>query len=412
MVVGAGTYSVDITDVNGCIATNSITIIEPEELMVIGSFTPATCNQGASATVTYYGGTDPVSYIWSNGETTSSASGFTEGDHWVLVTDSCGDTSMYEFTVIEYLLETSVYHTNTPDNYAEVEVINSTVGPPFTYHWYDENMDQIVGETNLIIEDLCEAWYFVTTTDANNCEVLDSVYAELYFPLGGIVDISTTTVYEDSDLWGAGPYTYLWDNGDVSAHGNICPGFHRVWVTDINGCEVVEDVIVEDFILTLDPSDFVVECDITNLDVELRVNVTGGTGDYTYLWNTGETENPININLNPGIFSVQITDENMCSIDTVFRIAAFTEDCVPNVFTPNGDDVNDVWLLEDAFFYSDSEVRVYNRYGKLVFKSFGYALPWDGKNESGNDVKDGSYFYVIDLGDEYDKIKGTVSIIR
>ena len=102
----------------------------------------------------------------------------------------------------------------------------------------------------------------------------------------------------------------------------------------------------------------------------------------------------------------------MCIIDTVFRIAAFTEDCVPNVFTPNGDEVNDVWLLEDAFFYYDSEVRVYNRYGKLVFKSFGYESPWDGKNESGNDVKDGTYFYVIDLGDEYDKLKGTVSVIR
>ena len=412
LVVGAGTYTVDITDVNACSATNSITIIEPEELFVIGSFVPATCNQGASASVTHYGGTDPVSFIWSNGEVTSSASGFTEGDHWVLVTDSCGDTSMYEFTVIDYILETSIYHTNNPQNFAEVEVVNSTVGPPFNYQWYDENMDQIAGETNPLIEDLCEAWYFVTTTDVNNCEVLDSVYAELYFPLGGIVDISTTTVYEDSDLWGSGPYTYLWDNGDVSAHGNICPGFHRVWVTDVNGCEVVEDVIVEDFILTLDPSDFIVECEITNLDVELRVDVTGGTGDYTYLWSSGETENPINLNLNPGIYSVQITDENMCIIDTAFRIAAFTEDCVPNVFTPNGDEVNDVWLLEDAFFYSDSEVRVYNRYGKLVFKSIGYDSPWDGKNETGNDVMDGSYFYIIDLGDEYEKIKGTVSIIR
>lgn len=412
VVVGAGTYNVDIIDVNACSASNSITIIEPEELFAIGSFVPATCNQPASASVIHYGGTDPVSFIWSNGETTSSASGFTEGDHWVLVTDSCGDTTMYEFTVIDYILETSVYHTNNPENYAEVEVVNSTLGPPFTYQWYDENMDLIAGETNPIIEDLCEAWYFVTTTDANNCEVLDSVYAELYFPLGGIVDISTTTVYEDSYLWGAGPYTYLWDNGDVTAHGNICPGFHRVWVTDVNGCEVVEDVIVEDFILTLDPSDFIVECEITNLDVELRVDVTGGTGDYNYLWSSGKTENPINLNLNPGIYSVQITDENMCIIDTAFRIAAFTENCVPNVFTPNGDEVNDIWLLEDAFFYSDSEVRVYNRYGKLVFKSIGYDSPWDGKNEKGNDVKDGSYFYVIDLGDKYDKIKGTVSIIR
>ena len=319
---------------------------------------------------------------------------------------------MYEFTVIEYILETSIYHTNNPDNYAEVEVVNSTSGSPYTYQWFDENMNQIVGETNPIIENLCQAWYFVTTTDANNCESLDSIYAEFYLPLGGIVDISTTTVYDDDDLWGAEPYTYLWDNGDITAHGNICPGSHRVWVTDVNGCELSENIIVEEFILNLDPPEAIIECEITNLNIELRVDVSGGVGNYSYLWNSGQTENPIDINLNPGIYSVKITDENMCSIDTSFRIAAFTADCVPNVFSPNGDDVNDVWLLEDAFLYSDTEVRVYNRYGKLLFKSIGYDSPWDGKNTSGNDVNDGAYFYVIDLGDEYDKIKGTISIIR
>ena len=61
------------------------------------------------------------SFIYmGNGETTSSASGFTEGDHWVLVTDSCGDTTMYEFNVVDYILETSVYHTNNPENYAKL----------------------------------------------------------------------------------------------------------------------------------------------------------------------------------------------------------------------------------------------------------------------------------------------------
>ena len=62
----------------------------------------------------------------------------------------------------------------------EVEVVNSTSGPPYTYQWFDENMNQIVGETNPIIENLCQAWYFVTTTDANNCESLDSVYGILF----------------------------------------------------------------------------------------------------------------------------------------------------------------------------------------------------------------------------------------
>ena len=410
VVVSAGNYSIDVTDINGCFATNSILITEPDSLSVSGSVIPATCNLGASASVTYSGGTEPITFIWSNGETTSSASGFTNGDHWVLVTDSCGDTSMYEFTVIVPILETSIYHTNNPDNYAELEVINGE--GPYSYQWYDDNMNEILGETSSIIEDLCEAWYFVSTTDANNCEVLDSVYAELYFPLGNIVDLSTTTVHNDNDLWGAEPYTYLWDNGDITAHGNICPGLHRVWVTDVNGCEVVEDVVVEDIILNLIPSDIIIECDITNLDVELEINASGGTGEYSYLWSSGETSNPINVSLNPGLYSVEIIDENLCMIDTAFRIAAFTSDCVPNVFTPNGDDVNDVWLLEDAFFYSDSEVKVYNRYGKLVFKSVGYETPWDGKNQTGNYVEDGAYFYVIDLGDEFDKIKGSVSIIR
>ena len=92
--------------------------------------------------------------------------------------------------------------------------------------------------------------------------------------------------------------------------------------------------------------------------------------DYTYLWSNGQTENPINLSLNPGIYSVEVTDENFCNEDTVFHIAVMSSDCIPNVFSPNNDGSNDVWNLEDAFFYLDSEVRVYNRYGKLVFKLF------------------------------------------
>ena len=130
------------------------------------------------------------------------------------------------------------------------------------------------------------------------------------------------------------------------------------------------------------------------------------------LWSSGETVNPINMSLYPGIYSVEVTDENLCKKDTVFRLASMTEECIPNVFSPNNDGINDTWNLEDAFLYLDTEVKVYGRYGQLIFKSLGYETPWDGTNQNGNPVEGGVYFYVIDLGDNIEKIKGTVSIIR
>jgi len=62
--------------------------------------------------------------------------------------------------------------------------------------------------------------------------------------------------------------------------------------------------------------------------------------------------------------------------------------------------------------YSDSEIRVYGRYGRLIFKSIGYSTAWDGKNENGNDVTEGAYFYHIKIGSGFDPIKGSVTIIR
>ena len=145
--------------------------------------------------------------------------------------------------------------------------------------------------------------------------------------------------------------------------------------------------------------------------MELEVTANGGTGDYTYLWSNGQTEDKISVSINPGVYSVTVTDENLCAEDAVFHVAVMSSDCIPNVFSPNDDGSNDVWNLEDAFFYADSKVKVFNRYGKLVFKSEDNTL-WDGKNRSGNDVEDGAYFYVIDLGNDLKKIKGTVTIIR
>tara|TARA_Y100000385_G_scaffold112047_1_gene116236 strand:- start:2034 stop:5165 length:3132 start_codon:yes stop_codon:yes gene_type:complete len=421
IVVTAGNYTLIVTDDNGCIDSNSVLLTEPVLLEIIDfSFTPATCNVGATASVAVSGGTKPYSYIWSNGDTTTSVYDLSLGTQWVIVTDSCGDTTTYYFEVEAYILETIVSYFNedngNPQTLAVVEVdsINSGTSP-FFYQWYDEDMGSILGETDNSIDTLCEGWYYCITTDDNNCK--DTVGVEVVFNLpNDLVDISTTTVYEDVLLWGSEGYTYFWSTGTSDAQANICPGDENVWVevTDKNGCFRRQNDIeldIEDISLTLSPDFDTVKCDITNLEVELEVTVEGGTGDYTYLWSNGKTENKISVDINPGAYSVTVTDENLCNEDAVFHVAVISSDCIPNVFSPNDDGSNDVWNLEDAFFYADSKVKVFNRYGKLVFKSEDNTF-WDGKTRSGDDAEDGAYFYVIDLGNDLKKIKGTVTIIR
>ena len=266
--------------------------------------------------------------------------------------------------------------------------------------------------TDSITSNLCEGTYFLTTNDnTTNCSVNDTLIAAFYLP-NGIVDVTTTTVLSDADLWGNPPYSYFWDNAEISAHANICSGSHWVEVTDDDGCVVRADFDIDPLLIALDPAEFIIECDLENLDVDIIADAIGGTAPYTYAWSNGSTENSINLSLSPGNYSVTIIDNNACIEDTSFVIATMSADCVPNVFTPNGDNINDTWNLENTFLYSDSEIRVYGRYGRLLFKSVGYSTPWDGKNENGNDVNEGAYFYHIKIGHDFDAIKGSVTIIR
>jgi gliding motility-associated-like protein len=84
----------------------------------------------------------------------------------------------------------------------------------------------------------------------------------------------------------------------------------------------------------------------------------------------------------------------------------------PNMITPNGDGVNDLWVLDNiGFIYPSCVVRIFNRWGNLVFESTGYKEAWDGTN-NGEKLPMGSYYYVIEYNDPQGTVvKGTVSII-
>lgn len=112
-------------------------------------------------------------------------------------------------------------------------------------------------------------------------------------------------------------------------------------------------------------------------------------------------------------YTLQVTSNVGCgsSTDEVF-VKVFDKILVPNVFSPNGDGINDTWVIEPLELFDESVTQVYNRYGQIVYTSNGYAKAWDGM-QNGKPLPAGNYYYVIDLRIPNEpKLTGGVLIVR
>ena len=89
-------------------------------------------------------------------------------------------------------------------------------------------------------------------------------------------------------------------------------------------------------------------------------------------------------------------------------IDVINELIIPNVFTPNGDGVNDNLVFKNLHAFPDNRLVVLNRWGKTVFEKTGYQNDWNG-----GDQNDGTYFFILELNDKENTVhKGTITILR
>ena len=84
---------------------------------------------------------------------------------------------------------------------------------------------------------------------------------------------------------------------------------------------------------------------------------------------------------------------------------------IPNVFSPNGDNINDTWVIRGLVEYESCRVEIYNRYGQLLFQSFGYKQPWDGTYK-GQAMPVATYYYIINLKPGEAPLSGSVTLLR
>jgi gliding motility-associated-like protein len=114
---------------------------------------------------------------------------------------------------------------------------------------------------------------------------------------------------------------------------------------------------------------------------------------------------------NAGIRAYHSGDQNYYSAEVIATVEIYsTHKDILNLFTPNNDGINDYWELPDLATWGNCNVKVYNRWGKLVFDKKAYDNRWDGTS-NGNPLPEGPYYYIIDT-ENSGVVKGTVNIVR
>lgn len=100
-----------------------------------------------------------------------------------------------------------------------------------------------------------------------------------------------------------------------------------------------------------------------------------------------------------------------CAASDTMSVKILMPVVVPNSFSPNGDGINDLWVIPNLAEYPGMTVEVYNRYGQMVYQSVGYGRPWDG-TAKGQALPFATYYYIITLKNGYAPLTGTVTIVK
>ena len=248
-----GTYSVVVSDDNGCLIEESqIEIMEPSELIVSGLTNNVSC-AGASdgfIDLSVEGGIGGYSFYWSNGEISEDLNTLLAGNYFVVVSDSNGCSQTVDFEVTEpEAMAISENHINVSCNGGSDGSIDITVSGGtglYDYSWSNgENLEDI---SNLIA-----GTYSVTATDENGCSI--SIDVEITEPEELSISFSSLPgEYSDCDSGqlsvlvenGTGPYSYTWNNGQTtSSIFGLCSGDYSVTVTDANGCTISGSATVD-----------------------------------------------------------------------------------------------------------------------------------------------------------------------
>ncbi len=320
----AGSYTVTVTDFNGCTSTASVVITQPTAITVPTTFVNATCSLlNGSVTANPAGGVGPYSYSWNTVpvQTTQTATGLPAGSYTVTVTGFGGCTATGTAIVTS---TGSITTTATSTNVSCFGGTNGTAtanplgGGPYTYSWNTVPVQTTQTATGLPIGT------YTVTVNSSGCTATASVIITQPTLLTATTTVVNTTCglpngsTTVTPAGSVGPYTYSWNTVPVqttqTATG-LLAGTYIVTVTGFGGCTVTATSVISNTgapTVTI-PTHVNVSC-FGGTNGSANSNVVGGVGPFSYSWNSTPIQTTANATgLPAGTYTVTVTGSNLCS---------------------------------------------------------------------------------------------------
>ncbi|PCJ25010.1 MAG: hypothetical protein COA97_08505 [Flavobacteriales bacterium] len=267
---------------------------------------------------------------------------------------------------------------------------------------------------NTIIEDCGDAEIIIVRSDITLNDTVNIVFSGNAIP-SEYSTISTTQVFAP------GADTLIFNlNAFVD---NLTEGIDTIIIeiAGNTGCNMVT-ILIEDYTpMSITVSDSINICTELGETAEIWANVSDGKSPYYYTWNNGGGVGDTLIVAPEETVEYTPTVTDACGKEIIGEIVPVWVQCPltpTNVFTPNGDGINDFFTLINLDDYLNPSVKVYNRWGQLVYESDSYQNDWDGDN-----LNEGTYYYIVSPNKKYEydgdakeelkyTIKGFVQLYR
>ena len=438
--IPSGTYFVQLVDLNGCIIDTSITLTDPPLLEGIATITSdyngqdVSCFQSSNGTaiIQATGGTPGLNYEWEDGQgniisNTTNGDDLSAGSYTITVTDVNGCQLIENIIVTEPTALTlnidvltdyfGVAVSCETHEDGEIEAIVGGGTPGYNYVWNTNPIQTTAGLTNL-----GEGTYTVIVTDANGCQITETVTLEAN-PMPEVnpdpsmeVCQGETVVFSSN----AGPNEscqWLFSNG---MELNDC-GPNTVYIADV-GCYDMQLIVTNEFgcmdstsvqdyicirpnpVAAFSASDHVVSVLETTIDF---INQSSGATDYE--WNFGDGTGAFTVDAShqyaldqPGEYTVTLEATNQYGCSDTATAEIEVRDVllfyVPNTFTPDGDEYNNVFqpVIGAGVSPQNYQFLIFNRWGEIIFESLDPSFGWDGTYR-GQECQDGTYTWKLQL---------------